>query len=595
MTRFRQVRALALIAALSTPAAEAQRRPAPAPAPGPPAGEWGSPGRDEGLTRFSPLDQITTANVAGLKAVSSFSTGVLGAHEGSPLVVGGVMYLHTPYPNAVYALDLVRPGLPIIWRYTAPIPPRTAPPPTGCCDLGSRGLAYHPSGKIYVPLLTGELAALDAKSGRELWRVRNIDPGTGGSLAAAPLVARDLVIVGVSGAEYGVRGHLSAYDALTGRLMWRGYSTGPDAEVLADGPANSAYPSHQGRDLGLTTWTGEGWKQGGGTTSGWLSFDPALNLVFYGTDQPAPGNPALRPGDNKWTSSLLARDAATGRLRWAVQLTPHDEWGYGGSNESIVADIALGGATVRALVHFDRNGFAYTIDRLTGKLLLAEKYGPANWARSVDLTSGTPVRDPGFAAPATQPATARPRRPPPGAPTICPGSIGTKFLQPAAFSPLTGQFFVPLNNLCMTLATSPATYFPGKPYTGTQIQMSAGPGGNRGRVISWDAATGTIGWEIREPFAVASGILATGGGVLFYGTLDGWFKALDQRTGRELWKFRTPSGIVGSPISFAGPDGKQYIAVLTGVGGWWWLGGNGAFSDLPDVTTPGGVLLVFSL
>jgi PQQ-dependent dehydrogenase (methanol/ethanol family) len=528
--------------------------------------------------------------------VWSFSTGVLGAHEGNPLVIGATMYLQTPYPNTVYALDLAKPGAPIAWKYAAPGATRAAPLPTGCCDAGNRGLAYHSSGKIFAPLLSGELAAIDAATGREIWRVRNADPRTGGTLSGAPLVAGNLVIVGISGAEYGVRGYLSAYDALTGRLVWRGYSTGPDTEVLLDGPGNPAYASHQGRDLGVSTWIGESWRQGGGTTSGWLSFDPAANLVFYGTDQPAPGNPALRPGDNKWTSSLIARDAATGRVRWALQITPHDEWGYGGANESILADLTVRGAPVKALVHFDRNGFAYTIDRIVGKILLAEKYGPVNWARTVDQTNGIPQRDPAFAAPATSTAPARPRgATPPSGPTICPSSMGTKFLQPAAHSPVTGMFYVPLNNLCMTMTTQAVAHEPGRLYSGVQARMSAGPGGNRGRFIAWDATTGTISWENREPLAVAGGALATAGGLVFYGTLDGWLKAVDERSGRELWKFKTPSGIVGSPIAFSGPDGKEYIAVVAGVGGWWGLGGNGAFSDLVNVTTPGGVLMVFGL
>jgi len=575
--------------AVTASAVAAQRsRPGPL-AGGPPPGEWPAPGRDGGLSRYSPLDQITTENVASLHPVWSFSTGVLGAHEGNPLVVGSMLYLQTPYPNTVYALDLSRPGAPVAWKYPAPGATRPGLLPTGCCDAGNRGLAYHASGKIFAPLLSGELAAIDAATGREIWRVRNADPRTGATLSGAPLVAGNLVIVGISGAEYGVRGHLSAYDALTGRLVWRGYSTGPDTEILLEGPANSVYTSHQGRDLGVSTWTGDTWRQGGGTTSGWLSLDPVANLVFYGTDQAAPGNPALRPGDNKWTSSLIARDVVTGRIRWALQITPHDEWSYGGANESILADLTVRGGAVKAIVHFDRNGFAYTIDRMTGRIILAEKYGPANWARAVDQTSGTPLRDSAFAAPATSATPTRPRGPAVASgPTICPSSLGTKSLQPAAYSPVSGLFFVPLNNLCMTMTTQPVAFVPGKPYGGVQVRMAPGPGGNRGRFIAWDASTGTISWENREPLAVTGGSLATAGGLVFYGTLDGWLKAVDQRSGRELWKFKTPSGIVGNPIAFSGPDGKEFIAVVSGIG-------NGGFADLASITPPGGVLLVFGL
>jgi lanthanide-dependent methanol dehydrogenase len=592
------LRAVLLVLAIAAPGALVAQRIAPAPAPASvPPGDWQLAGRDYGLTRFSPLEQIGVGNVAQLKPVWSFSTGVLRAHEGNPLVVGSTLFVHTPYPNAVFALDLTQAGAPIKWRYAAPTP-RTLPTlPTGCCDVGSRGLAYHPSGRLYVPLLNGELAALDASTGREVWRVKNSDGRTGATLPAAPLVARDLVIVGVSGAEYGVRGHLTAYDAMTGRLVWRGWSTGPDTDVLLDGPANPAYPSHQGRDLGATTWANEGWRLGGGTTAGWLSYDPALNLVYYGTDQPAPGNPALRSGDNKWTATIFARDAASGRVRWAYQVTPHDEWGFGGSNENILADLTVRGAPVKALVHFDRNGFAYTIDRATGRVLLAEKYGPANWATAVDLLSGVPQRDPRYRAPATSgaPPAAGTGQTTPVTTGVCPGSIGTKFLQPAAYSPVSNRFYVPLNNLCMDLRTGPASYVPGQPYGGAISKPIVGPGGTRGRFIAWDAAAGTIAWEIKEPLAVTGGALATAGGLVFYGTMEGWLKAVDQQSGRELWKFKTPSGIVGSPIAFEGPDGKEYIAVLSGMGGWWGLGGSGAFPDLPTISNPGGVLMVFGL
>src|ERR1043165_3248914 len=407
--------ALLTAAVLLASRLDAQQRPLPAPPAGP-TREWPMPGGDYALTRFSPLDQINTENIGRLRPVWSFSTGTLRAHEGNPLVIGPTLFVHTPYPNAVYALDLTQPGAPVKWKYAGPLFPRgSPPPPTGCCDVGSRGLAYHPSGKIYVPLLTGDLAAVNAETGREVWRVSNGDPKLGATLAGAPLVVRNLVIVGISGAEYGVRGHLSAYDAFTGKLVWRGWSTGPDADVLLDGPANAGYPAYQRRDEGVSSWPAEAWRRGGGTTPGWISYDPALDLVFYGTDQPAPGNPAVRPGDDKWTSSILARDAATGRVRWALQLTPHDEWGYGASNENILADLTLKGAPVKALVHFDRNGFAYTIDRTAGRILVAEKYGPANWARAIDLTTALPQLEPRFAAPpAAAPAPAPAPATPPG-------------------------------------------------------------------------------------------------------------------------------------------------------------------------------------
>jgi alcohol dehydrogenase (cytochrome c) len=319
--------------------------------------------------------------------------------------------------------------------------------------------------------------------------------------------------------------------------------------------------------------------QGGGTASGWISFDPALDLVYYGTDQAAPGIAAQRPGDNKWTSTIFAREVSTGRVRWAYQTTPHDEWGYGGANENILVDLPGTGAPLRALVHFDRNGFAYTIDRTTGKVLVAEKYGPANWVKRMDLTTGLP---------AVQPPSG-------GKAGICPAGIGAKFLQPAAFSPLTNLFYVPLNNLCMERRSAPVKYLPGQPFLGTTDSIIPGPGGNRGRFIAWNASSATIAWEAREPFTVASGALTTAGGLVFYGTMEGWIKALDQRNGRELWRFKAPSGIVGNPMSFTGTDGKQYIAVFSGVGGWWALSGNGTPADSSMSGAREGVLLVFGL
>jgi lanthanide-dependent methanol dehydrogenase len=575
MTRAAPTALVCLLSLLPAPLA-GQARAAPAP-----AGDWPAAGRDPALSRFSPLDRISTANVGELRPVWSFSTGALGAHEGNPLVVDGMMYVHTPFPNAVHALDLSRPGAPLAWSWSVPAATARLTVPAGCCDTGSRGLAWHPAGRLYVPLFHGELAALDARTGREIWRVQNADRASGGSVPGAPLVAGDLVIIGTGGAEFGVRGHLTAYHAATGQLAWRAWHTGPDADVLLDGDANPNYGSHRGRDLGVTTWSGDQWRRGGATAPGWIAHDPAAGLLFYGTDHPAPRNAALRPGDNKWAATIFARSAATGRVRWALQLTPHDEWGYGAANETILADLTLGGTTVKALVHVNANGFVYAIDRESGRLLSASRIGPANWARYIDPGSATPVRDPQYATAPTRVSG------------ICPASAGMKGLGPAAWSPPTGRLFVPLNNLCMSLQQTAIAYTPGRPYTGATIRMTAGPGGNRGRFVAYDPATGAIAWQVQEPYAVLSGTLVTAGGLVFYGTMDGWLKALDQATGRELWRFRTPSGIVGSPITFLGPDDRQYVAVLSGIGGWLGQGGNGAFADLGTISTRGGVLTVF--
>ena len=572
-----------LVISVAQVAAGQRRVPTPGWPANVPAGEWPLPGRDYASTRHSPLAQITPANVAGLHAGWTFSTGLIGAHEGNPLVIGSLMYVHSPFPNTVFALDLAKPGAPAVWSYPIPAAAARSIPPTGCCDLGSRGLAYHPSGKIYVPLLHGELAALDAKTGKEIWRLRNAIGRLGATMPAAPLVVKDLVIVGTGGSEFGIRGALTGYDAVTGKLVWRAYHTGPDTEVLIDGEPNIQYPSHRGRDLGVSSWPGDEWKRGGATASGWISYDPDLDLIFYGTDHPGAYNATVRAGDNKWSATIFAREATTGKVRWASQVTPHDQGGYDASNENILADLTIGGKPVKALVHFDKNGFAYTIDRTIGRLLLVERYGPANWASRVDLGSGQPLVDPRFAQRTGTTAG------------ICPAAVGTKGLNPGSFSPATGLFYVPVGNLCMDLTPTPVVFTPGKAYLGATITMTSATGPNRGRVIAWDASTGSVAWQAQETYPVTGGMLSTAGGLVFYGTMDGWLKAVDAKSGVELWRFKTPSGIVGSPISFAGPDGKQYVAVLAGLGGWIGLGANGAFPKVSEISNPGGTLIVFGL
>jgi len=570
-----------------------------------PKGDWWMTGRDYALTRFSPLDQISTTNVAQLRPVWSFSTGVLRGHEGNPLVVGHVMYVHTSFPNIVYALDLAKPGAPQIWKYI----PNQSPDviPIACCDVVNRGLAYHPSGKLFIQLLQGELLALDARTGKELWKVKNADYKQGSTMTNAPIVIRDIVIAGISGGEFGVRGSVTAFDVNTGKQLWKGYSTGPDSEVLLDGDANVNYPSHKGKDLGVSTWPGDQWKRGGGTTWGWYSYDPETNTFYYSSGNPGTWNPDQRPGDNKWSMSIFARNPDNGKVKWIYQMTPHDEWDYDGVNENILVDIPVNGKQTKALVHFDRNGIAYTIDRTNGKVLVANAYGPINWAKSGGtgtpvegvVATGVPVKDPRYGTTSKKNTEG-----------ICPAAIGFKDQQPAAFSPITGLFYVPTNHICMDYEGVEVKYTAGQPYVGAIVRMFPGPGGQRGRFIAWDADKGKVVWEQKENLAAYGGALTTGGGLVFYGTMEGWLKALDQKTGKELWRFKTPSGIIGNPMTFLAPDGNQYVAVLSGIGGWAGigvaagigaedptagLGALGAFGDAGKFSTQGGVLTVFGL
>jgi PQQ-dependent dehydrogenase (methanol/ethanol family) len=561
-----------------------------------PAGEWSMPGGDYASSRYSTLNQITPANAANLRASWTFSTGVLRGHEGQPLVVNNTMYLVTPYPNVSYALDLTTEGQPLKWKFR----PENAQAAAGqaCCDVVNRGAAYA-DGKMFYNLLDGHTVAVDVATGKQLWRTRMADLNRGETITMAPIVVKGKVLVGSSGGEMGVRGWLAAIDATTGKEVWRGYNTGSDRDVKVGPRFKAFYPQDNGKDLALTSWPGETWKQGGAAVWGWLSYDPQLNLVYYGTSNPGPWNESVRKGDNKWSCAIMARDADTGELVWAFQVTPHDMWDYDTVNENILADLPLGGTTRKVLVHFDRNGFGYTIDRATGEVLVAQPFVQMNWSTGIDMKTGRPNV---VAAKMTKEGTL--------VKDICPSLEGGKNQQPAAFSPATGLFYVPTINLCMDFEVRPVTYIPGTPYIGANAPEKKGPGGHGGEFIAWDATTGKKVWGIEEPYPVWSGALATAGGVVFYGTLDGWFKAVDASSGKVLWKFKVGSGVVGNPITYLGPDGKQYVAVYSGIGGDMGLliAGDVAAnlpydirergSTLPDLakwTSWGGMLFVFSL
>jgi lanthanide-dependent methanol dehydrogenase len=549
--------------------------------------QWVMPSQNYAALRHSALDEIKTTNVAGLKVAWTMSTGATRGHEGQPLVIGDTLYYQSAWPNHVYAIDLS--DYHIKWQYT-PKQDNFAVS-VACCDLVNRGVGYG-DGKIIVDTLDDQVIALDATTGKPVWTARNGDPAMGQTLTSAPLIVKDKhVIVGVSGGEFGVRGYLTSYDLKTGKRIWRAYSAGPDRDTLigADftGPKNA----------GISTWNGEQWKVGGGTTWGWYSYDPKLNLIYYGTGNPGTWNPTQRPGDNKWSMTIFARDPDTGMAKWGYQMTPHDAWDYDGVNEMILVDLNMNGQTIPSLVHFDRNGFAYELDRRNGKLLLAKKYDPSvNWATHIDMTTGRPVTDPRYMTKAGVNVSG-----------ICPAAMGSKDQQPASYDETTGYFIVPTNHNCMDYKAFAVKYKSGFPFVGAIVKMYAGPGGNRGAVIAWDPIKGEVVWTNRERFPAWGGTLSTKGGIAFYGTMDGWFKAVESKTGKELWKFHTPSGIIGNPMTYM-HGGKQYVAILSGVGGWAALGlaaglteptaGLGAVNaaqDLAQYTQLGGDLVVFSL
>jgi len=559
--------------------------------------QWVMPTGNYANQRYSELDQINASNASKLHPVWSFSTGVLRGHEGGPLVIGDTMYVHTPFPNNVFALDLNDNGK-VIWKYE----PRQDPSVIAvmCCDTVNRGVAYG-DGKIILNQSDATVVALDAKTGRELWHVKNGDPAKGETMTMAPMIVKDKVFVGISGGEFGTQGRFTAYNLKDGSLAWNAYSVGPDDQLKVDPQKTTAMGKPIGANSSLSTWQGDQWKTGGGSTWGWYSYDPALNLIYYGTGNPSTWNPVQRPGDNRWSMTIFARDADTGMAKWVYQMTPHDEWDYDGINEMILADINVKGKPTKALVHFDRNGFGYTLNRETGELLVAEKYDPAvNWATHVDMQTGRPQVVNQYSTQFNgEDKNSR---------NICPAALGSKDQQPSAFSPRTGLFYVPTNHVCMDYEPFKVSYTAGQPYVGATLSMYPPKGeSNLGNFIAWDASTGKIAWSDPEPFSVWSGALATAGDIVFYGTLDGYLKAVDAKTGKELYKYKTASGIIGNVNTYT-HGGKQYVAILSGVGGWAGIGmaaglGNdtdglgavGAYKSLSNYTQLGGVLTVFGL
>ena len=348
--------------------------------------QWVMPAGNYANTRYSTLKQINTKNVSKLQVAWTFSTGVLRGHEGGPLVVGNVMYVHGPFPNPVFALDLDHDGR-ILWKYEPRQDPNVIP--VMCCDTVNRGLAYA-DGMMFLHQADTTLVALNAKTGKVVWQVKDGNPKIGETGTSAPLVVKDKVLVGISGGEFGVHCRMTAYDLKTGKRAWIGYSEGPDNQILVDPQKTTALGKPIGKDSSLKTWKGDQWKIGGGCTWGWISYDPKLNLVYYGSGNPSTWNPSQRPGDNKWSMTIWARNPDTGMAKWVYQMTPHDQWDYDGVNEMVLVDKKIDGKMRKLLVHFDRNGFAYTLDRDNGELLVAKKYDPAvNWASGIDMNKSS--------------------------------------------------------------------------------------------------------------------------------------------------------------------------------------------------------------
>jgi alcohol dehydrogenase (cytochrome c) len=559
-------------------------------------GQWTMPAKNFASTRYSGLDEINTETVRNLQVAFTFSTGVNRGQEAAPLVVGSTMYVLSPYPNILYALDLTQPGAPLKWQYNPK--PASAAQGVACCDVVNRGPTFA-QGKVYFNTLDNHTVAVDAESGQEVWKEKLGDINTGETMTMAPLVVKDKVLGGNSGGEFGVRGWIQALDANTGKMLWKAYSTGPDKDVLIGPAFKPFYDSDKGQDLGVKTWPPNAWEQGGGTVWGWISYDPELNLIYHGTGNPGPWNSEQRPGDNKWTSGIFARDADTGEARWFYQWSPHDLYDWDGVNEQILLDTDWNGKLRKVLVRPERNGYVYVLDRTSGEVLSAKPFHAITTSTGVDLKTGRLQYDAN-----KQPVSNRVVR------DICPAASGAKDWNPSAFSHKTGLLYIPHTNLCMDLEHMEANYIAGTPYLGAEARWKPGPGGHRGEFTAWDIREGREVWTVKENFPVWSGAAVTAGDVVFYGTMEGWFKALDARTGELLWQFKTASGIIGQPTTYRGPDGRQYVAVLSGIGGWAGavvagdldvrdgtaaLGFANAMRDLPSATTKGGTLYVFKL
>src|SRR6476646_3051581 len=347
-------------------------------------GQWLMAAKDYANTRYSALDKINTGNVANLREAWSFSTGVTNGHEAAPLVVGDTMYVVTPFPNVLYALDLKNGGT-LKWTYD----PKASNAAKGvaCCDVVNLGAAYW-NGRIYYNTLDDHTVAVDAATGKEVWKTKLGEFTNGETITMAPIVVKDKVLVGNSGGEMGVRGWLTALDAGTGKISWRAYSAGPDKDVLIGPKFKPFYPQDRGQDLGVKSWPPDAWKIGGGGVWGWISYDPELNLIYYGTANPGPWDSDARPGENKFTSGIFARDPDTGEAVWFYQFSPHDLFDYDAVNENILLDLPINGQTRKVLVHPDRNGYVYVMDRTSGEVLSANPFAYVNTSTGVDLKTG---------------------------------------------------------------------------------------------------------------------------------------------------------------------------------------------------------------
>ncbi|WP_342727802.1 methanol/ethanol family PQQ-dependent dehydrogenase [Bradyrhizobium sp. B097] len=508
------------------------------------------------LQRFSTLNQINKDTVKNLVPVWNYSLNDDRSEESQPLVYQGVLYVTTH--NATIAID-AKTGKQI-WKTKVEYPAET--PRIVCCGIINRGAALY-DGKLFRTTLDANVIALDAKTGKELWREKAADIKEGYSMTVAPLVADGVVITGISGAEFGTRGFIDGWDPATGKRLWRTYSI--------------PTPDEPGGD----TWKGDTWKLGGGST--WItgSYDAELNTVYWGIGNPGPFNSAVRPGDNLYTCSVLALDPKTGKIKWHYQFSPNNPFDYDSVAEMVLADMNVEGKPTKVLMDANRNGFFYVLDRTNGKLLAANPYVNVNWATGVDLKTGRPIET-DVAKDARDGKKV----------TVYPSILGGKNWEPMSFNPQTGLAYANTLAFGGKYKSEPVTFKQGEWYLGMDLtdpwEWGTGP---RGHLKAIDPMTGKAKWEAPSDIPRFSGVLSTAGGVVFSGQLTGEFEAFDADTGKKLWQFQTGSGIEGQPVTWQ-QDGVQYVAVTSGYGGVYSLfSGDERLAKVP----PGGSLWVFAV
>jgi PQQ-dependent dehydrogenase (methanol/ethanol family) len=505
------------------------------------AQSWPVYGGDTGNQRYSQGSQITPANVSKLNVKWALQLGSNRSQESSPILVGDTLYVTSSFgPKNVFAVN-AKTGE-VRWKWSPEMPKGVEQ--YACCDVNSRGVAYN-DGKIFVGRLDAKVTALDAKTGKEMWTQTVVDYTQGSVITSPPVVAKNVIITGFGGGEYGVRGALVALDQSTGKEVWRTYTVPVGNEKNAD------------------TWKGDTGKTGGGAAWNVGSYDPKLNLVYYGTSNPGPWTAIVRGNDssdigkftNLYTASVIAMNPDTGNIVWHYQFTPHDAWDYDGVNELVFADLPVDGKTTPVIMQANRNGFFYVIDRANGKLVSAKNFVPTNWATGIDLKTGMPIE--------TANNEKRPRLKK-WAKDICPNLVGGKNWMPMSYNPKTGLVYIPTNNLCMDLEGVQEEYKRGQFYLGVNFDLDKpGPGGYLGGLKAWDPVAQKEVWFNKDDLPFNGGTMTTATGLVFAGDIKGMFRAMDAKTGKELWKFNTGSGISAAPISYT-LDGKQYVAVTSG-------------------------------